>query len=256
MAKYGSIFERLVARRSLSNWGKRAHRAGTMSLDELRTHRRNARKLRSHLEEVLVTASDRLAIPHIGSNAFQKPKGTDWSWRPDAWRVANGIKGIAGAPTGTQLASNATLFHDCLHSELTLRQIRNTREQDLAPFGLQLDVFRFDGSFLSVVLDLPETAFKGIKKTHLMRMNVIAEVERPLEIFVRLNIKHGPNTEQVVRELPLHENDVWVEFDLAYTEMNEKRVEKMWVDLIFEGPQNNQVTMRDVTFSRSHRAEL
>ena len=40
--------------------------------------------------------------------------------------------------------------------ELTLRQIRNTRESDVAPFGLRMDVFRFDGSFLSLVIDLPE----------------------------------------------------------------------------------------------------
>jgi hypothetical protein len=47
-----------------------------------------------------------------------------------------------------------------------------------------------------------------------------------------------------------------VEFDLAYTKLNEKRVEKMWLDLIFEGPQMNQVVLRDLTFSRRKRAEL
>ena len=71
-----------------------------------------------------------------------------------------------------------------------------------------------------------------------------------------MNIKHGPNVEQVVRELPLNEGEVKVEFDLAYTKMNEKRVERIWVDLIFEGPEMNQVTLRDVTFSRRPRAEL
>ena len=47
-----------------------------------------------------------------------------------------------------------------------------------------------------------------------------------------------------------------VEFDLAYTKLNEKRVEKLWLDLIFEGPEMNQVTLRDLTFSRRPRAEL
>ena len=49
---------------------------------------------------------------------------------------------------------------------------------------------------------------------------------------------------------------VMVEFDLAYTKLNEKRVEAMWIDLIFEGPEMNQVTIRDITFSRHPRAEL
>ena len=47
-----------------------------------------------------------------------------------------------------------------------------------------------------------------------------------------------------------------VEFDLAYSKINEKRVEKLWVDLIFEGPEMNQIILRDVTFSRRPRAEL
>ena len=85
-------------------------------------------------------------------------------------------------------------------------------------------------------------------------MNV--ENEKPLEIFARLNIKHGPNVEQIVRELPLGEDEVMVEFDLAYTKMNEKRIERMWIDLIFEGPEMNQVVLRDLTFGRLPRADL
>jgi predicted transposase YdaD len=119
-----------------------------------------------------------------------------------------------------------------------------------------MDVFQFDGSFLSLVLELPEEAVEGLKLTHLIRLDAIVEMEKPLEIFARLNIKHGPNVEQVVRELPLNEEEVKVEFDLAYTKLNEKRVERIWVDLIFEGPEMNQVILRDVTFSRRPRAEL
>jgi hypothetical protein len=81
-------------------------------------------------------------------------------------------------------------------------------------------------------------------------------MEKQGEIFARLNIKQGPNTEQIVRELPLGQDEVMVEFDLAYTKMNEKRVEQLWVDLIFENPQMNQIIIRDLTFSRQPRAEL
>ena len=80
--------------------------------------------------------------------------------------------------------------------------MRNSREADLAPFGLRMDVFSFDGSFLSLVLDLPFEAVDGLTRRHLIRVDTIVEMEKPLEIFARLNIKHGPNTEQLVRELP------------------------------------------------------
>ena len=59
-----------------------------------------------------------------------------------------------------------------------------------------------------------------------------------------------------MRELPLDDGKVVVEFDLAYKNLNERRVESMWVDLIFEGPEMNQVALRDVTFSRNPRADL
>ena len=106
------------------------------------------------------------------------------------------------------------------------------------------------------MIDLPEDAARGLKLKHLIRLDVIVEMEKPLEIFARLNIKHGPNVEQIVRELPLNEEEVMVEFDLAYSKMNEKRVERLWVDLIFEGPEMNQIILRDVTLSRRPRAEL
>jgi hypothetical protein len=119
-----------------------------------------------------------------------------------------------------------------------------------------MDVFQFDGSFLSLVLALPHSSCEGLTRRHLLWMEAIVETESQLKIFARLNVRHGPNTAQIVRELTLDDGKVMVEFDLAYTKLNEKRVESMWVDLIFEGPQMNQVTIRDMTFSRNPRAEL
>ena len=108
----------------------------------------------------------------------------------------------------------------------------------------------------ATAFELPDTAAKGLLRRHLVRLNTVVESERPVEIFARLNIKHGPNVEQIVRELPLGEDDVTVEFDLAYTKMNEKRVERMWLDLIFEGAEMNQITLRDVSLTRRPRAEI
>jgi hypothetical protein len=178
--------------------------------------------------------------------------------------LATGALARADLPPGCRrrrqrssaLGDEATLFHDCRISELTVRQIRNTREADVAPFGLRMDVFNFDGSFLSLVINLPESAVHGLQRRHLVRMTAVVETERRLEVFARLNIRHGPNTEQLVRELPLGQGEIVVEFDLAYSNLNEKRVEKAWVDLIFEQPSMNQVILRDVTFSRRPRADL
>ncbi len=254
--KLESVLDRIFHRRILRRWARWARDAGTMDLADLRTLRRRGRVITSRINELNYVAESRLALPAIGSSAIQKPMHSDWAWRPELWRGPLVPPGRSSVVAKEMFGTEVTVFHDCKISELTVRQLRNKREEDLAPFGLRMDVFRFDGSFLSLVVDLPETAVQGLKKKHLLRMDAIVEMEKPLEIFARLNIKHGPNTEQVVRELPLHQDEVMVEFDLSYTKLNEKRVEKIWVDLIFEGPEMNQIILRDVTFSRRPRAEI
>lgn len=253
-----SLMERLLHRRSVKRWARAARKSGEMKLAELRNLRSSARLLRSHLDSVIHVADERLALPAIGSTSFPKPADADWAWRPELWRGRLPVRGMSSVQTKSMLGKEITLFHDCEFSELTLRQLRNIREEDLAPFGLRMDVFRFEGSFLSLVLDLPPEAVAGLRRTHLIRMDCIVEMENPIEIFARLNVRHGPNSEQIVRELPTggKNGQVMIEFDLAYSKLNEKRAEAAWVDLIFEGPEMNQVTLRDVTFSRRPRAEL
>lgn len=252
----GRILDRLFHARALRRWRKAASLAQESDLATLRTQRNRARQLRTYLDRLVHVADGRLALPQVGSTFFPRPHGTDWSWRPELWRGPLAKPGLSSVPTKSTLGNEITLFHDCNFSELTLRQLRNLHEQDLAPYGLRMDVFKFDGSFLSLVVDLPAGATTDLTKTHLIRVNSIIESEKPLEIFARLNIKHGPNTEQLVRELPLHQDDVVVEFDLAYSKLNEKRIERAWLDLIFEAPDMNQVILRDLTFARHRRAAI
>ena len=251
-----SMIDRLAHRRVLRRWRQIAEHAPSFDLEGLRTWRLQARSMRRELDRVIHQAEHRLALPLIGPNPIRRPMGTDWAWRPDLWKGPIAVPGQASVPGKSQVCDGATVYHDCRRSELTYRQVRNAREADVAPFGFRMDVFRFDGSFLSLVLDVPQDGVRGLRLRHLVRLDVIIEMEKPLEIFARLNIKHGPNVEQIVRELPLAEEEVMVEFDLAYTKVNEKRVERMWVDLIFEGPEMNQIILRDVTVSRRPRAEL
>ncbi|WP_397542593.1 DUF6478 family protein [Roseovarius salis] len=252
----GSWLEWFANRRALTLWRRAAKHAGAYPVAQLRRKRAEARRLRHELNEFIAAADYRLALPVIGTRTFPKPHGTDWAWRPALWREPLAVPGRSSVESNTRLGDELILFHDCRHSELSLRQIRNRREEDLAPFGLRMDVFNFDGSFLSLVLDLPQAAVDGLTRSHLIRVDTIVEMEKPLEIFARLNIKHGPNTEQIVRELPLTEEVVMVEFDLAYSKLNEKRIERAWIDLIFENPQMSQVTVRDLTLSRRPRAEF
>lgn len=251
-----SALEKVFHKRSLGRLRRYVRDADVASLGLLRQQRNMAREMRVQIDELSFIAGERLALPLSGGHSLVTQRGTDWAWRPDVWRGPVAERGIVAIQSKSQIGNRVTLYHDCKISEMTMRQIRNTREQDLAPYGLRLDVFRFDGSFLSLAMDLPSDACDGLRMKHLIRVDSIIEVEKPIEIFARLNIKHGPNIEQIVREIPMYGDEQMVEFDLGYVKLNEQRIEKMWLDLIFESPEMNQVTIRDITFCRHPRAEL
>lgn len=254
--RFQEFIRRRLHSRSLKRWEVAARAAETIDLAVLRQMRSQAKQMRRRVDQVTHMADSRLTLPRVGSNAIRKPPQADWAYRPEIWRGPIDPVGISAVQTRSKIGNAATLYHDCQISELTLRQVRNTREGDLAPFGLRFDVFKFDGSFLSLVVDLPKEATKDLRRNHILRMTAEVETEKPLEIFGRLNIKYGPNVEQVVRELPMDQDDMTVEFDLAHTQISENRLERIWVDLIFEGPELNEINLRDLTFSRRPRADF
>jgi hypothetical protein len=252
----GRILDLYMHRKVLGRWRKAAQQAPDAPQSHLRHQRDQARNLRAHLDRVIHVAEGRLARPQIGSERFPKPIGTDWSWRPDLWRGPLARPGVASAPRKSMVDRQITLFHDCPYSEISARQIRNRHESDLAPFSLALEVFSFEGSFLSLSIELPADAAQDLTRQHLMRIDSLIDSEQATEVFARLNIQHGPNSEQVLRQLDLSGPAIAIDFDLAHLPLNERRIEKIWMDLIFKNPRMNRIVLRDLTFCRHHRADL
>ncbi|KIC45761.1 hypothetical protein RA28_08705 [Ruegeria sp. ANG-S4] len=252
----GRVLDRHIHRRILARWSRVAQNVDRVPLSDLRQRRDEARQLRAHLDKMIQKADGRLVRPLIGSTRFSTPLGTDWSWRPDLWREPLSRAGMASVGRKAQLDSQVTSFHDCPLAEIALRQVRNRRDRDLAPFSLSVETLGFVGSFLSLSIELPPTAAQGLTRQHMLRLDCIVESERPLNVFTRLNIQHGPNTEEVLRELETDSPVGSVDFDLAHLTLNERRIEKLWLDVILDKPAMNKVVLRDLTLCRHHRADL
>lgn len=250
------LLGRLFHKGALARWRAAAKRADKTDLVALRAQRYQARQLKSALQDLCHQADDRLAVPQIGSDTFVRPVGTDWSWRPAVWRLRLDKPGCAPVHDKTKIGHEIGIFHDCSLSEITVRQIRNIRDIDVSSFGLQLEVFHFDGNYLSVVVDLPKESCAGLRKHHVIALSAMVEVEQPIGIFARLNLRHGPNTEQILLTLPQGGAQSTVAFDLAYTQLNEQRAERIWIDLMFDNPAMNRITLRDLTLCRYPRAQL
>ena len=45
-----------------------------------------------------------------------------------------------------------------------------------------------------------------------------------MPVFVWLNVKHGPNVEELLQEIPHGANRLYLEFDLGYCDLHEARV--------------------------------
>lgn len=252
----GKLLDRYIHRKALTRWQRDARAAPEAVLSELRQQRDDARRLRSELDALILQANSRLTRPVAGSTHFPKPLGTDWSWRPELWRYPQPRPGVASAPRKARINDEATLFHDCPRQEISTRQIRNTRKHDLSPFSLAVEVFGFEGSFLSLSIELPQEAVQGLTRQHLIRVDCHIEAERPQELFARLNIRHGPNAEQVLRKLDPTGPSNSVDFDLAHLPLNERRMDKVWLDIILDNPRMNRIVLQDLTVCRHHRADL
>lgn len=246
----------LLQRGSLRRWFRAARGAGAADPAEARLQRSPATALKSRLDAFLATADGRRALPPGGSAALPRPPGTDWAWRPPLWCEPLPGGGAAGVRSPTPLGAGATIFHDCPLAEIAVVQLRNRRGPEPAPFGVEVEVAGFGGSFLSLVLELPREAAAGLKRRHLLRLGAKVEAEKPAAVLARLNVKQGPNVEQLSRELPEAEAEAVVEFDLDATRLDETRVERLWLDLIFQKPAMNRITLRDVTLARYPRADL
>jgi hypothetical protein len=250
------FIERLGLGHSLRRWKRALQGAEGLSVADLRDMQRDMRLTRERLDTLTAEAQTAL-MARLGDPAPGKAGGQyDWIARPAPWNAAMRPRGIVDLPSPTKLPGDVTVFHDAARYDLSLRQEVAPTGRGDARFGLVLEVYRFDGSFVSFVHDLPPEAIVGLTLSHFIAVDIVAEREQPVEVYARLNIQHGPNVEQMVRQVDFQADRGRAEFDLAYTKINERRIEKAWLDLIVEGPEMTRIALWDVVVMRAPRADV
>ena len=228
----------------------------SLSMRDLKGIQMRLDAMRAATDTLTATATNEM-LTRIGwLDAKAQPDQCDWAERALPWRARLSPKAHFDFASPLRLVDGVSMFHDASKADLCLRQVRVQDHQSGAAFGLVLDVYRFDGSFLSLVQDLPAAALQGLNLGYFFRVELRLDREQPIEIYARLNIQHGPNHEQIVRQFSFDGDTAVAEFDLAYTKINERRIEKAWVDLIFEGPEMNRVAIWDMVMTRAPRADI
>ena len=252
--------DRIARERARASWARFSRSTDAMRPARLRILREEAGGLRADLDRFLLLSSRRAAASRAELAALPLPGGTDWRWRPGLFAGPVRPEGVAAPAPGRVLTDGAALWHDCGSRAIVARQLRNAGATDLAAFGLRIETFGFTGGFISLAVELPPDALRGLTRNHILRFETAIQTERAVAVYARLNVGNGPNTEELLSHfgrIPGEGVAVHVaEYDLALTEMNEKRLDKVWLDLIFEKPAMNAVVIRDMIFSRHPRANL
>lgn len=191
------------------------------------------------------------APPDLPEQSIPRPPLADWAWRPAPWaRLLTGTAPGADVATGAQVAPRTKVFHDGRADAVALAQ----DGADAPPHALILTTRGFGGSFVSLAIDLPDDVTSGLHGGHLLRVDLSVTADPPVTLFLRLNLRCGPNTHQQPREVPRLAAPPVVEFDLAQIALGDRRVDKAWIDLIADAPGTAVVTIADLRISRRPRA--
>lgn len=242
-------------------WRQIAERAGRIARGEARALRDEARALQRDLRVFLRATSPRVQAAADNLSALPLPAGTDWRWRPTILTARIWRLGWAAPASGARLGQEMRVWHDGpADTPIILRQMLTVAATDLAPFALTVETMGAGLGFLALVFDLPEAAMRGLRRNHILRVELHLAAERAQGLGLRLNIQNGPNTDVLTGGLDLpvgREAGVGVvEFDLSTVPFNEARLEKLWINLVLENPGINAVELRDMILSRHPRVAM
>lgn len=180
------------------------------------------------------------------------PHGTDWYWQPALWMEPLELSEREIMKRRAQLSEDVSLHHDDPKARITAVQTGDAA----GCFALNLGVQSFSGSFLSLAIDVPKPGIDGLNRNHLLRVGLVPELSEPSRLYLRLNIRHGPNIEQKTLEWPVDQAMEFMEFDLAYASFDASRVGHVWLDVIFGLPMPGGICVRDLSLARYPRAAL
>ena len=181
---------------------------------------------------------------------FHVPPKTQWGFTPV---LQNGVTqgGISGnILTGTMLGPHVTVHHDGDGAQLSIGQADDYGK------GVGFDVGDFPCDFFSLAFELPLEGVLALGHQDLLRLVLRTQANEPFQAFARLNLNHGPNTEQVVRMIDIGAGESFAEFDVFYTEFEQKRAAGAWIDLIIKDPAHRRVALEEVIILRRARASL
>ena len=241
-----SLIDRVRQRAMRRYWTRKLNASN--SSPELQ---KDARKLRRILErfDQGVIAREMGPVP----DPFEGlPQSTLWASRPEPWSSPILNINQTFVESASRISPDTSVYHDDDEAEVSVHQTIG----GLAPFTLSLDLLSFRGDYLSLALGFPKEQVAEVQPSDVLRLDAVFTTEHPITAIARANVKVGPNIERVTRTIDQGRAKPIVEFDLFYEDLEAQKISDVWIDIIFEKPSVNLITMQDVRVSRRPRINL
>lgn len=252
MTRISRAMQKLRHRRVARLLQRQAGNMNKLSPAHASALRDQARAVHAAAAQVICAADLRLGDAGSGAWISTLPPRVDWVHRPAVWTTPQARSTQASAANEHNLGDGVSLHYDG-EGAIDLRQI-DAAQSGQSQHALVLDINEHSGSFVSLAIGFPDSALANFSKSVLFRCDLKMDRPARLDVFARLNLRHGPNVEKVIRAV--EPTATAVDFDVYYADLNAEDVTDIWVDLIINSPGPTRIVINDLLLSRRPRADV
>ena len=228
---------------------------GSGDLDVIRKMSKSRDVLRTEFEKSQQKLDCALVAAKSSHQILRKPARSRNSYRAAMLCQSMDPPSRIDVKSNTQIAADANLFHDAKLSEITLRQVSNNNPKSGCAFSVGIDVLKFSGDYISISFALPEDFWKASEAKDLIKVDLNVQLEAQAECYLRLNTNDGPNVSSITQDINALGKDERITFDPTQLEANPPNT-AVWIDLIVNDPEYNQVKINEFAVHRTVKAEI
>ncbi|MEM6934306.1 MAG: DUF6478 family protein, partial [Pseudomonadota bacterium] len=172
-----------------------------------------------------------------------------WQFRPDLFSPGE-VRPVSGShENGSQLGQDVSIFHDASDPLYLINRIN--------PVGgtpsLRMTCYRFQGTFLSLAMALPNDQTALLRSGHEMVLEIDADASRPVALDTRLNISIDGEIMVLFSHRIVTQGRRTIIFDLQHLDLRASTVGNAWCDLIFRNPEMIEIELSDLALALRQR---
>ncbi|MEM7056673.1 MAG: DUF6478 family protein [Pseudomonadota bacterium] len=148
--------------------------------------------------------------------------------------------------SGSEICEDLTIYHDASDGVYYWQQTADS--------ALQLTVYQFNGSYLSLAIRIDEALTTQMRQSGCVDVCMAISSSRPITAFLRLNVQVEGRCEQMHQTLIVDKGERSTHFDLDGLPGELGPIQNAWLDLIFSDPQMLEITLSSLILNDAMQA--